>query len=118
MQLFLLLLAFGFRLAQSAPVEKSETQKRTLTYVTLEEHFDSRSILKYQEEDGVYKLYSQLYGPSANGATLANLSVRIPDMDKNDIRIQVRHALAPKRRLKDCIADSHDRSLAKILNPT
>lgn len=83
-------------LASSAPVEFDSSQTSTLKYITLEEHFDSPAILSYQEEEAVYDLYVDNFPAAEVSAlrdTLSNLTVRIPDMNNNDIRIQVRHSL-------------------------
>ena len=78
------------RSAPLAPaiIARDEASNPPLTYITLEEHFDSHAILPYQEEDGVYQLYDELVSP-AYTKTLRNISVRIPDMNANGIKTQV-----------------------------
>lgn len=77
-----------FTCTRAAPTPTSNSVESTLTYITLEEHYDSPSVRAWQEKDGAYDLLIDELGTSLN-PTLRNISVRLPSMDKTNIRIQV-----------------------------
>lgn len=59
-----------------------------LTYITLEEHYDSPSVRSYQRKDAVYDLLIDALGTSLQ-PTLHNISIRVPNMNQNGIRMQI-----------------------------
>ena len=59
-----------------------------LTYITLEEHDDSPSVRSHQRKDAVHDLLINAFGNSLQ-PTLHNISIRLPNMNKNNIEMQV-----------------------------
>ena len=87
--LLLSLIAF----VRAAPTSKAKATDSQLQFITLEEHYDSPAVRSWQDKDGVYDILIDALGRSLN-PTLRNISLRIPDMDKNNVRMQVRLILS------------------------
>lgn len=87
---FLLLSSLIF--TRAAPTLEARGTKSDLIFITLEEHYDSPAVGSWQDKDGVYDILIDALGPSLN-PTLRNISLRIPDMDSNNVRMQVRLVL-------------------------
>jgi hypothetical protein len=82
-----------FTVSLCAPISSSTNTTTALQFITLEEHYDSKSIRPY-EIDPVYQLLIDALGTSTTPLLHTINGSRLDSMNDNGIRIQVCHFLA------------------------
>lgn len=88
LHLLLAIVSFLFSPCAASASPSSKAENSNLTYITLEEHYDSPSVRSYQRKDAVYDLLIDALGTSLQ-PSLHNISIRIPNMNANNIKMQV-----------------------------
>jgi hypothetical protein len=86
------LLAAVLGTAQSVPTHTTHSLSN-LTYITLEEHLSGHTALIHEESNPVFAILAKAMGTGYAKYMADVKRYRLPSMDKNAIRIQVRSRL-------------------------